>query len=205
MAMIELSKLSVNEIYKLMISAIVPRPIAWVSTVDGKGKTNLAPFSYFNAVSSTPPSLLFCVTRKPDGSKKDTELNILETREFVVNSSNEWNLEMINESSAPYPHGVSEFEKVGATSAASSLIKAPRVKEAAVSMECKLLDTLQIGSGSVGSSIIIVGQIVAMHVRDDLLVNGEIDFEKYKPLSRLGGLLYGVETQAIEKPRGTLK
>ncbi|MCM0606613.1 MAG: flavin reductase family protein [Xanthomonadaceae bacterium] len=205
MASIEISKLNITEIYRLMISAIVPRPIAWVSTIDGTGQTNLAPFSYFNAVSSTPPSLLFCVTRKPDGSKKDTELNILETREFVVNSSNEWNLEMVNESSAPYPHGVSEFAKVGATPAASSLVKPPRVLQAGVSMECKLLDTLQVGQGNLGSSLIIVGQIVAMHVRDDLLINGEIDFEKYKPLSRLGGQLYGMNTASIEKPRGVVK
>lgn len=181
MALIDLSKLSTGEIYKLMISAIVPRPIAWVSTVSGDGKLNLAPFSYFNAVSSEPPTLLFCVTRKPDGSMKDTESNILETKEFVVNSSNEWNLDAINQSGAPYPHGVSEFEKVGVTPMPSTLVSAPRVKEAAVSMECRFHDSLQIGKGEVGSSLIIVGEIIAVHVRDDLLKDGEIDLKNTSP------------------------
>lgn len=205
MALIDLSTLKTVDIYKLMISAIVPRPIAWVSTIDQHGKTNLAPFSYFNAVSSDPAALLFCIARKPDGTQKDTELNILETKEFVVNSANEWNLDLVNDSSAPYAHGVSEFEKVGATPEKSTLVRAPRVKEAAVSMECKLLDSLLIGKGTKGSSLIVVGQILAMHVRDDLLREGEIDFTKYQPLSRLGGLLYGRDTQAIEKPRGVIK
>lgn len=191
--------------YQFMISAIVPRPIAWVSTINLDGITNLAPFSFFNAVSSDPPTLLICVTRKPDGSKKDTEANIELTKEFVVNASTEELIEDMNDSAAGYAYGISEFDQLGIESVPSSLVKPPRVKNAVVALECRLHKTMQIGSEKIGASMIIVGQIVAAHVREDLFKNSEVDFSAYHPLSRLGGPLYGVGTKSIEYPRAQVK
>ena len=201
---IDFSKASVGQAYNLMISAIVPRPIAWVSTQSPEGKFNLAPFSYFNAVSSDPATLLFCITRQPDGSKKDTEVNIELTREFVVNIASESLVQAVNTTCAPYPYGVSEFEKAGVTPVASTLVKPPRVREALISMECKLYDSLQVGAEKNGGSIIIVGQILKMHIADEIYDGRGIDFTKLKPLSRLGGQDFGIGTKALTVPRAKI-
>src|SRR5690349_10987328 len=109
--------------YKIMIGAVVPRPIAFVSTINSAGTGNLAPFSFFNAVSSDPPCLAFSITRKRDGSKKDTLRNIEETRGFVVNTVSEWMADPMNQSSADYPYGVDEMAKVGLTALPSTRVK----------------------------------------------------------------------------------
>jgi flavin reductase (DIM6/NTAB) family NADH-FMN oxidoreductase RutF len=200
---LDASKLSPPEIYRLMISAVVPRPIAWISTQSPDGKSNLAPFSFFNAVSSDPPCLMFAVTRKPDGSAKDTERNLELTGECVVNIASESFLDAMNQTSAPYDYGVSEFEKAGVATAPSRVVRAPRVRDAVVSMECKLYKTLQIGEPQVGGSLLVVVRIVHLHVVDGALKDGMVDFGKLNPLSRLGGQDYGVKIQALEKKRPT--
>lgn len=200
----EISKMDVGPIYRLMISALVPRPIAWVSTVSPEGKGNLAPFSYFNAVSSEPATLVFSCAVKPGGHKKDTLINIEKTRQFVVNLASVDLLPQVNQSSAEYPYGVDELEKVGLTALASTLVKPHRVKEAPVQLECELYDTLQVGDGAPGSATLVVGRILMIHVNDQILgADGAIDEKLLNPLTRLGGQRYGTLGQVIEYARPT--
>ncbi len=177
--------------YKLLIGAVVPRPIAWVSTVNAKGVTNVAPFSFFSGVASKPLSLAFSITRRPDGTDKDTLANIRATNQFVVNSASEWQAEAMHQTSGAYAPGESEFAKAGLTPEASVEVKPPRVKGAAVQMECELLKLVQVGDGSVGSSHLVIGKILMIHVHESVYRDGKIDLAAYKPLSRLAGNSYG--------------
>ena len=130
---IDISKIDPHNRYKLMIGAIVPRPIAWVSTLNGDGTFNLAPFSYFTAVCTNPMTLLFCPQYYPDGRKKDTWGNIERLPEFVINITNEATKEPMNLTATTLPPGQSEFECAGVTPVASETISVPRVAEAPIS------------------------------------------------------------------------
>jgi flavin reductase (DIM6/NTAB) family NADH-FMN oxidoreductase RutF len=207
MLSLEPKKLGIGEVYRLIISGIVPRPIAFVSTIDKTGKKgNLAPFSYFNGVGSSPASLVIAITVKPDGSKKDTLLNIEETGEFVVNTVSDWMAEPMNHCSAAYPYGVDEMSKAGLTPVASQMVKPPRVLESPVQLECKVFGTMQVGSG-LGSSTLVVGEILLIHIAKHVLqqeAKGRtttVDIEKLKPLSRLGGNSYGRTNDIFDVPR----
>lgn len=169
-----------------MIHAIVPRPIAFVSTVDENGVVNLAPFSFFNGVSSSPPCLVFSVTKKGDGTKKDTLRNIEKNREFVVNAAQENIAGPVNAASEEFPYGVSEVEEIGLTTVPSLFVRPPRIVECDFQMECRLEKLVEIGEGA-GSSTLVVGRILGMHVAERILTNGKIDYAKLKPLARLGG------------------
>ena len=176
--------------YKLMIGSIVPRPIAFVSTINKKGQTNLAPFSFFNGVCPHPPTLIFCPANRPtDGSKKDTLINIEKTKEFVVNIATEDIAERMNQCSGEYPYGESEFAISGLTPEPSQKVKAPGVKESPIRMECELNQVIHIGEGP-GSGHIVIGTIVLYHVADFLLFDGKIDTQKLKPIGRLAGTEY---------------
>ena len=187
--------------YKLLISGVVPRPIAWVSTVSDSGITNLAPFSFFNAVSSNPPCLSVSITRKSTGEKKDTLRNIEATGQFVVNFAPSWLVGKMNQSSAEYPYGVSEFERVGLTPSPSSKVRPPRVAESPLAFECDLYRTLEIGDGSQGSSTLVVGRIVAVQADETAVRDGKLLLEKLDHVSRLGGLNYGLTREVFELPR----
>lgn len=190
-----------KSVYKLIIGAIVPRPIAFISTLSPEGIGNLAPFSFFNGVSSNPPAIMVAITRKKGGEKKDTLRNIETTGQFVVNSVNEWLVEPMNQCSAEYPYGVDEMLKVGLTPLASVRVKPPRVQEAAVQLECELYKTLEVGDGSEGSSTIVVGRIVMAHIYDRAYADGKILIQELKPVSRLGGLSYGQVDGIFDLPR----
>ncbi len=179
-----------DSIYKLMIGGIVPRPIAFISTVGPDGAGNLAPFSYFNGVCSDPPCLMVAIIRKSDGDKKDTLKNIEATRQFVVNTVAEWIAEPMNHCSAEYPYGVDEMSKAGLTGIASIKVRPPRVKESPIQMECELYDTLQVGDGGIGSATIVVGRIVLMHIHAAAFKEGRILLDELKPLARLAGFGY---------------
>lgn len=187
--------------YKLMIGAIAPRPIAFISTVNSEGVGNLAPYSFFNGVSSNPAAVMIAFTRKKGGGKKDSLLNIEATKHFVVNSVNEWLVEHMNQCSAEYPHGVDEMQKVGLTPIASERVKPPRVKEAGFQLECELYKTLEVGDGSEGSSTIVVGKILMIHVHEPAYKDGKILLSELKPISRLGGISYGKLGETFEIPR----
>ncbi|MCO6429438.1 MAG: flavin reductase family protein [Deltaproteobacteria bacterium] len=180
----------VASIYKFLIGSVVPRPIAFVSTISKDGVSNLAPFSFFNALSSNPPCVMISISARPGGEYKDTLRNIEETKEFVVNSANRWLLEPLVHCAAEYPYGVSEFEKAGLTAIASEKVKPQRVKESAVQLECELYQTVKIGDGSPGSSTLVIGKIVMFHVLDRIYQDGKINLEELKPIARLGGVNY---------------
>lgn len=191
MTEIDVSKLSIAEAYKLLIGAIVPRPIAWVSSISNSGQVNLAPFSFFNGICSNPPSLLFCPVNHPDGREKDTLRNIRETRQFVVNLASEDLASQMNQTSAEYPANINEFKEVGLTEAPCVRVKAPRVLESPGSFECELMQVLDIGDGSAGSGHVVVGKILYAHFRDGVYgKQGHIDLNVFKPIARLGGPNY---------------
>jgi len=178
------------DLYSFMIRAIAPRPIAWVSTISRERKLNLAPFSFFNGVSSKPPALLFVCSRESDGGKKGTLLNIEDTGQFVVNMVPESLAEQMNITATEYPHGVSEFEKAGLTPEASQRVLPPRLAESPVSFECELHDLMQVGGDEAGAGTIIVGRIVLAHVDESVLKDGKLDYELYHPIGRMGGMEY---------------
>ncbi|MDP2949082.1 MAG: flavin reductase family protein [Chloroflexota bacterium] len=174
--------------YQLLSDAVVPRPIALVSTIGPEGIPNVAPFSFFNAVCSSPPTIAFSVSRRR-GELKDTLRNIQYGGEFVVNIVDDAIAEQMNATSADFPPEISEFQTTGLTPVASDLVGAPRVGEAPVSLECKLVQVVEIGQGPRRSALII-GEVVLFHVRDGLYLDGRIDPRRLKAVGRLSGNLY---------------
>lgn len=180
-----------QSVYKIMTGAIVPRPIGWISTVDAHGVPNLAPYSFFNAVCSNPPTLLFCpAIRATDRERKDTLKNVIATGEFVVNIVTESLAEAMNLTSAEYPPEVSEFDEAGLTPAPSMAVRAPRVAESPIHFECKLDQIITIGETPGGASI-VVGRVVHIHVADEVFIAPDkIDVRALKPVGRLAGTTY---------------
>jgi flavin reductase (DIM6/NTAB) family NADH-FMN oxidoreductase RutF len=180
-----------REIYKLMTGSIVPRPIAWVSTVDTDGNPNLAPFSYFTAASDNPPTIIFCSgIRSADGEPKDTFNNIKATGEYVINFVNEATAEAMNITATEVPSDINEFERAGLTAVPSKMINVPYVQESPISFECKLSQIVTI-SDKPGGGHIIIGEIIYMHFDDAVYQDGHyIDTEAYKPIGRLMGNKY---------------
>jgi flavin reductase (DIM6/NTAB) family NADH-FMN oxidoreductase RutF len=180
-----------KENYKLMIGSILPRPIAFVSTISKNGIHNLAAYSFFNGVTSSPPSICFAPNRKgTDGSKKDTLVNIEDTSEFVVNIVTEDIVKPMNDTAPEYPPEVSEFEEVGLTPIESQIVSAPLVKESPINMECKLMQIVEVGPAEPGGGFLVIGEIVLFHIKDELLENGRIDTGLLNPVGRLAGTEY---------------
>jgi flavin reductase (DIM6/NTAB) family NADH-FMN oxidoreductase RutF len=177
--------------YKLLIGSVVPRPIAWTSTVSREGVHNLAPFSFFTVASRNPPMLCISVGPRTDQplDTKDILNNIAEMGEFVINIVSLLLSIAMYESSGTHPPKADEFEKAGLTPAPCEVVTAPRVEEAAVSMECLLDRVLQLGTDH-----LVIGRMVRFHVRDELYKNGRIDVAKLQPLGRLAGNYTKVET-----------
>jgi flavin reductase (DIM6/NTAB) family NADH-FMN oxidoreductase RutF len=183
---IDAASLSHEAAYRLLTGAVVPRPIAWVSSGVAPGKINLAPFSTFTFVSPLPPMLGFnCGLR--DGSRKDTSRNINEWGEYVVNIADESMLEVMHLSSVPHGPNVSEVEFLGLKTAPSAMVRTPRLADAPINMECKLRHVLNFGSSG---SEFFVGEVLAFHIRDDLYTDGKIDTRLLRPICRLGGPNY---------------
>lgn len=183
-------ELTNRERYKLIIGSMLPRPIAWVSSMDLEGNLNLAPFSYFTAVCPTPMTLLFCPgVHAHNRARKDTWRNIEQLPEFVINMTNEETAERMNLSATTLPYGRSEFEWAGVTPAPSETIRVPRVAEAPISFECKLQQIVVV-SDQPGGGAAVFGEVQCIHVRDDLLEEGRIDLEAYGPIGRLAGNAY---------------
>lgn len=180
-----------REVYKLLTAAVVPRPIAWVSTMSAEGQPNLAPFSFFNVVCEKPPTVLFCPgIRKADSEPKDTYHNVLATGEFVVNFVTEALAEVMNMTAAEVPPDVNEFERAGLTPVPSLLVKPPRVAESPIHFECKLHEIVTISSEP-GGGYIVIGTVVHMHFDDSIYRDGNyLDFDAYLPIGRLTGSGY---------------
>lgn len=189
--------LAPKDVYKLMTGSIVPRAIAWVSTVSADGVPNLAPFSYFSAVSNDPPTVLFCPGMRGDSGEKDTYQNVLDTGEFVINFVSEDLMEAMNITATELPPHVNEFERAGLTAEPAVAVNVPRVKESPIHFECKLLQTVTIGHGH-----IVIGDVVHMHFDDAVFrENNYIDIAAYKPLGRLAGSQYTRVSEILEIAR----
>ncbi len=181
--------LSSQEIYKILTGSILPRPIAWVSTCDAVGNMNLAPFSFFTVASVDPPVLCFSPLVDDDRLEKDTLVNIRQTGEFVVNIVSHSLVDKMNQTSAPYPNGVSEFVKAGVTSQPSSVIDAPGVQESLVRFECTLQQIISFGSEPLAGNLIL-GNICHIHINPDIYKDGKVDVEALDTVGRLVGNHY---------------
>ena len=192
--------LEVRDRYALMIGMIQPRPIAWVSTIAPNGATNLAPFSFFTGICANPMSLCFAPVNDRHGRRKDTLLNVEATKQFVVNIATEDNAVQMNQTSAPYPYGVSEFEKAGVTPLPSVKVKPPRVKESPAAYECELLQIVKLGEGPLAGNLII-GKVVQIHVSEAIYKGGKISHSDLKTIGRMEGAWYSRTKDAFELPR----
>ena len=176
-------------IYKLMVGAVVPRPIAFVSSVGPDGIYNLAPFSFFTVISANPPVICFSPMINPDGRRKDSIYNAERLGEFVVNVVSEDIVKQMNETSADFPPEVDEFEVSGLTAIRSDLVAVPRVKESRVSMECKLRQIVEISALPLGGSLVI-GEVVRFHVDDQCIDDFRIDPDVLAAVGRMAGSTY---------------
>ncbi len=177
-------------LYKLLTGTIIPRPIAWVATIDSNGIHNLAPFSFFNIVSEDPPHIMFSTVRT--GNKnKDTLNNILSNHQFVVNLVTEDIVEQMNATAQSVASDVDEFQLAHVTPIDSVYIKPKRVKESLVHFECEMVHHYFIENHQNGGACIIIGKILTMHIDDSILeTNDKINLELYKPVARLAGSNY---------------
>lgn len=193
------------QIYKLMVGLVVPRPIALVSTVDLNGVANLAPFSFFNAVGSAPPCVLFCPSVREglpaeSDPRKDTLRNVEETREFVVNIVSDALATAANTTAAAVPPEVDEFVLAGLSPLASEAVRPPRVAESPAQMECKLMQVIYT-SRAPGAGVIVLGEVVRFHVRENLVDNFRIDPAGLDAVGRMAGNTWVRTRERIELVR----
>ncbi len=176
--------------YKLMIGSILPRPIAFVSSLDEEGNANLAPYSFFTAICADPMLVCFSPMRRgKDGSKKDTLENIERTKEFVINIVSEEFVEEMNNCAIEFEPDVDEFQQVGLTKKKSITVKPPGVCESKVQLECVLHEVLHFGDHP-GAGSLVIGKVECVRINDELYYDGKIDSEKLKPVGRLAGQMY---------------
>ena len=175
--------------YYALTSVIIPRPIAFISTVSESGNLNLAPFSFFNAIASNPPTVAISIARNTPSKPKDTLANIEATGEFVINIVVESIAEAMNSTAAEYPGDTDEFEIAGLTPAPSTIIKPPRVLESPVNLECRLNQIITIGQGETESGLVLA-EVIAMHLDDKVITDNRVDSRKLKAVGRLGGSEY---------------
>jgi flavin reductase (DIM6/NTAB) family NADH-FMN oxidoreductase RutF len=199
---INLSELSPSRVYYTMIQTLVPRPVAWVLSDNGDDSFNLAPFSYFNGVASDPPLIMLSIGKKPDGSLKDTRLNIMERNEFVVHIAHRELAENVTESSRVLPAGDSELDRVGMETTAFEDFRLPRLKDCRVAMACERYRVEDITP----TQALILGEVKAIYVDDEVVSLDEkgrakIHADKIDPITRLGGDEYGLFGGVISVPR----
>jgi flavin reductase (DIM6/NTAB) family NADH-FMN oxidoreductase RutF len=199
--------------YKLLIGGIVPRPIAFVSTISAAGAHNLAPFSFFAGVSSEPMSLLFCPANTPQGEPKDTLRNILETAAsapgggvgsgFVVNIVSHAIAKPMALCAEPLPHGESEFTFANLTPSPSHKVKPPRVKESLLSFECETMQVIRLAPGTPGGGNIVLGRVVWVNA-DDRVINDRLHLDPtiLDAVGRMGGLGYCTTRDRFDLPMG---
>jgi flavin reductase (DIM6/NTAB) family NADH-FMN oxidoreductase RutF len=177
-------------VYKLLIGSVVPRPIAFVSTVNPEGAFNVAPFSFFTVASANPPVLVFNVGRRSNPNpRKDTLRNITTAREFVVNVVSEEIGQKMNLCAGEYPPEVDEFQVSGLTPIPSDLVKAPRVAESHINMECRLLYTIELGALTTGGNLVL-GEVIRFHIDDAYFHDYRIDHDKLQAIGRMAGNSY---------------
>ena len=188
-------------VYKLMTGIIVPRPIAFVSTISVDGVRNLAPFSFFTGISANPPVICFSpMVRGSDSSRKDTLHNVEATKEFVVNVVSEEFAQKMNATAPEFPPEVDEFEVSGLTPVPSDFVRPPRVGEAKVSMECRFLQVVHVSHKPLGGSIVL-GEVLRFHVADSLFNDFKIDPDLLHAIGRMGGPAYARTTDRFDMIR----
>ena len=184
-----------RDIYRLMISLVVPRPIAFISTMGPDGHLNLAPFSYFIAISSKPALVGISFTHRPD-DPKDSLRNIRDTGEFVINVVSEELLGPMVKTSGEYPPEIDEFALAGLATRPSRVVKPPAVAESPAHLECRLERELTLGNGT-----FVIGEVVAIDVDDTMFTDGYIDAMKLRPVGRLAGEFYSLMREITRAPR----
>jgi flavin reductase (DIM6/NTAB) family NADH-FMN oxidoreductase RutF len=178
--------LAAEQAYRLITGIVVPRPIAWVTSLSAGGKVNLAPFSAFTFVAPKPPMLAISVGRKA-GVYKDTAQNILARQDYVIHIADSSQMVAVHESSVEHPPEVSEVELLGLATEPGTRVAVPRLRDAPVAMECRFRQCLEFGDTR---SRLIVGEVLAFHVRDGLIANGKIETEALDPIARIAGPRY---------------
>jgi flavin reductase (DIM6/NTAB) family NADH-FMN oxidoreductase RutF len=199
--LLDAATLSSRDAYRLLIGSVVPRPIAWVSTVSAAGVGNLAPYSFFTAITSSPPTLCFSPIHRA-GEPKDTLRNVRETGEFVVNVVSEDVAEAMNATSEEVPFDVDEMPLASLTPAPSRFVRPPGVAEAPIRMECRLDQLVPVGRGP-GAATLVIGEILAWHVRDDLFdaERMRIRVDRLRAIGRLAGDWYARTRDQFEMVR----
>ena len=189
----------------VLTGIVVPRPIAFVSTVSNSGKFNLSPYSFFNAVSYNPPLVAFSSSMfTPEGKRKDSLANIKENGEFVVNIVVDQIAPLMNQTAAEYPEDISEFDISGLTPVKSEKITPPRVKESPVNMECKLDRIVDLGN-DIDSYGLVIGEVVLVHIEDSMISGHRINHQKLNPIGRLAGNMYCKTNDTFELIRPKYK
>ncbi|RIV35389.1 flavin reductase family protein [Flagellimonas lutimaris] len=191
------------ELYSILSTAVAPRPICFASTVDAEGKVNLSPYSFFNVFSSNPPVMVFSPTRSGrDNSLKHTHQNVVEVPEVVINVVNHAMAEQMSLSSTAYDKYVNEFVKAGFTEVPSVKVKPPRVGEAPVSFECRVLEVVELGQIP-GAGNLIIAQVDMIHINDEYLTDNVLDTEKLDLVGRMGGNWYirAIKESLFEIPK----
>ena len=192
---------SAKDNYKLLIGSIIPRPIAFVTTLSEEGVLNAAPFSFFTIVTADPPMIAVSVQRR-GGEQKDTARNAISSGELVVHISDERYIDAINETATNAPPETSEFELAGLTRVTSEAVKVPGAAEASIRMECVLEQSLPMGgTGGTPSCDLLIARIVRFHIADELIDHGRIDAVKLQPVSRLAGNDYAKLGEFFRKVR----
>jgi flavin reductase (DIM6/NTAB) family NADH-FMN oxidoreductase RutF len=190
------------DLKRSIFNAIVaPRPIGWISSISAAGQVNLAPFSHFNIVSTSPPVLIFSCNSPGDRQEKDTLANVRQTGEFVFNLVSYDLREQMNLTSTASPHGVDEFELARLEKAASMKVRPPRVAASPANLECRVLRIVEIAPEANGetASNVVFGRVVGLHVQDRFLDDaGRFDTVRARPLTRLGGMQYAAPGPVIE-------
>lgn len=198
----DLRLLEARDRYKLLVGIVVPRPIALVTTIDLKGRINAAPFSFFNVMGSDPPLVVLGIGDRPGGVPKDSARNIRATHQFVVNLVDEAIAERMNVCAIDFPEGTDELPCAGLTHAASTDVRPPRIAESPVNMECRELQTIEVGRNRV-----IMGEVLRLHVRDDVIdpARFHVHAEKLRLIARMHGAGWYVRTTDLfEMPRMAL-
>lgn len=192
---IDPAALPASESYHLLNSLVVPRPIAWVSTLSEAGVANIAPHSYFTVLSPNPPVVCFS-----SGGVKDTLRNVRFTGDFVVNIVGEELAEAMNLTSADFPPGESEFRAAGLTPVPCELVRSPRLAEAPAAMECRLMQVLEIGNAP---NHVVIGEVLRFHLAERVWRGGRVDMEALRPVGRLAGSGYSYTRDLFRMPRPT--
>ena len=184
--------------YRLLVGCVVPRPVAWITTVDDEGRVNAAPFSSYNYVATSPPMVAINIAqRASDGAVKDSARNILETREFVVNVATESTMELVHRSAWEYGPDVSEAEALGLALLPSRHVRAPRLAATPVQMECRLDQAIVLGRGI---NTLYIGEVVAFHLSDQVYDGQRVDAARMRPIARLGGPYYAALGEIFLRP-----